>query len=137
MKWVCLFVNSFSQLQKLNDVMKRAGEGSHNIDGESDNEKQPTKREGEGEVGVGKPSLSGDKTEHEGVGGGGGVLSDDDSCIKAVDYFRVEEDTASLVNMVEPADGSLSTSHEDWGSLNSDCLFDESRSSLQWWDFWS
>lgn len=115
--------------------MKRAGEGSKlsSIDGESDNEKNTAKREGE--VVLVTQSLSEEKTEHGGVGGG--VPSDDDSSIKAVDYFRMEEEPANLVNMVEPADGSLSTSHEDWGSLNSDCLFDGSTSSFQWWDFWS
>ena len=118
--------------------MKRAGEGSqlNSIDGESDNEKTTTTK-CERDVVVVKQSLSTEKTQHGGVGGGGGVPSDDDSSIKAVDFFRMEEEPANLVNMVEPADGSLSTSHEDWGSLNSDCLFDESTSSFQWWDFWA
>jgi homeobox-leucine zipper protein len=65
---------------------------------------------------------------------GGGALSDEDSNIK-VEYFGLEEEP-NLLNMVEPADGSL-TSPENWGSLNSDVLFDQSNSNNQWWDFWS
>ena len=76
-----------------------------------------------------KPSLSTERSEH-----GAGVLSDEDSNIK-VEYFTLE-DEHSLLNMVEPADGSL-TSPEDWSSLNSDGLFDQSNSNNQWWDFWS
>lgn len=93
---------------------------------ESDSEEEQTKSESQV-----KPSLSAEKSEHGTVG----VLSDEDSSMKA-DYFGLEEET-NLANMVEPGDDSLTTSHEDWGSLNSDRLFDESGSGYQWWDFWS
>ena len=120
------------QLQKLNDLMQRpqeerqcCSEGlvANSIQGELDNG-DTTKCESET-----KPSLSTERSEH-----GAGVLSDEDSNIKA-EYFTLE-DEPSLLNMVEPADGSL-TSSEDWSSLNSDGLFDQSNSNNQWWDFWS
>ncbi|KAH7519439.1 homeobox-leucine zipper protein ATHB-12 [Ziziphus jujuba] len=120
--------NLLNQLQKLNDLVQRPreeGAALNSIDGESDNEEEQTKSGSQV-----KPSLSMEKSEH-----GVGVLSDEDSSIKA-EYFSLEEET-KLVNMVEPGDDSLTTSHEDWGSLNSDCLFDESSSGYQWWDFWS
>lgn len=62
-----------------------------------------------------------------------GVLSDDDSAMMA-DYFGLEDET-SLVNMVEPTDGNL-TSAKDWGNFEPD-LFDQSSSGYQWLDFWS
>lgn len=64
-----------------------------------------------------------------------GALSDEDSSIKA-EYFELEEEHNNFMSMVEPADGSL-TSQEDWGSLESGGLFDQSSSSYQWWDFWA
>lgn len=87
-----------------------------------------------------KPSVSSlEKSEHV-----LGVLSDDDSSMKAEYNFGggvLEPEEAELLNMnmaTEPAapDSSL-TSPEDWGSLNSETLFDESTSGYQWWDFWS
>lgn len=78
----------------------------------------------------GKLNWSLEKSKH-----GLGVLSDDDSSIKA-EYFGIEDEEPNLINMVEPGDSSM-TSPEDWGSLNSDGLFDESSTSYQWWDFWS
>ena len=75
-----------------------------------------------------KPNLSLERSEH-----GGGVLSDDDSSIRA-DYFVMEEEP-SLLTMVEPVDGCL-TSPEDWGSWDSENVFDQSSGSYQWWDFW-
>ncbi|XP_054780177.1 homeobox-leucine zipper protein ATHB-12-like isoform X2 [Prosopis cineraria] len=63
-----------------------------------------------------------------------GVLSDDDSSIKA-EYFGLE-DQPTLLNFVEQADDSL-TSAEDWRSFDSDELLDQSPAGYQWWDFWS
>ncbi|KAH8488871.1 hypothetical protein Peur_059505 [Populus x canadensis] len=120
------------QLQKLNDLMKKPGEEGeccgqgaavNSSEGESENG-DTTK--GESET---KPRLSIEQPEH-----GLEVLSDEDSSIKA-DYFELEEEP-NLMSMVEPADGSL-TSQEDWGSLDSDGLFDQSSSGYQWWDFWA
>ncbi|WCJ22482.1 Homeobox-leucine zipper protein family [Euphorbia peplus] len=75
--------------------------------------------EGESEE---KGSLSMEKSEEE------------SSVIKA-EYFGLEED-ANLMNIVEGGEGSL-TSQEDWGSLQSDVLFDHSNNGGQWWDFWA
>ncbi|GMY09056.1 homeobox-leucine zipper protein ATHB-12-like [Fagus crenata] len=120
------------QLQKLTDLMQRPkeerkccveGVAVNSIQGESDS---GDTNKCESEM---KPSLSMEISEH-----GGGVLSDEDSNIKA-EYFGLEEEP-NLLNMVVPADGSL-TSPENWGSLNSDVLFDQSNSNNQWWDFWS
>ncbi|KAG8663697.1 homeobox-leucine zipper protein ATHB-12 isoform X2 [Manihot esculenta] len=77
-----------------------------------------------------KCSLSLIETSSNGLG----VLSDEDSSIK-VEYFGLEEEP-NLMRMMEPGDGSLTTSQEDWGSLDSDGLFDQSNSGCQWWDFW-
>ncbi|KAF9669113.1 hypothetical protein SADUNF_Sadunf14G0074100 [Salix dunnii] len=119
------------QLQKLNDPMKKPGEEGefsgqgaavNRSEGESENG-NTTKGESEME-----PRLSIEQAEH-----GLGVLSDEDSSIKA-EYFELEE--RNLMSMVEPADGSLA-SQEDWGSLDSDGLFDQSSSGYQWWDFWA
>ncbi|XP_061961012.1 homeobox-leucine zipper protein ATHB-7-like [Populus nigra] len=120
------------QLQKLNDLMKKpveegecCGQGAavNSSEGESENG-DATK--GESET---KPRLSIEQPGH-----GLGVLSDEDSSIK-VDYFELEEEP-NLMSMVEPAEGSL-TSQEDWGSIDSDGLFDQSSSGYQWWDFWA
>ncbi|XP_022770628.1 homeobox-leucine zipper protein ATHB-12 [Durio zibethinus] len=120
------------QLQKLNDLLKKPkDEGKccgqvttmNSIDGDSD-KGEAVKSDSEGQL-----SLSMERSEHA-----LGVLSDDDSAMKT-DYFRLEEE-ANLVSMVEPADGSL-TSSEDWRSFDSDGLFDQSSSGYQWWDFWS
>lgn len=80
---------------------------------------------GESEVRLGLSSLDG--SEH-----GVGVLSDEDSSIKA-EYMALDEETDPLLNMVEPVDDSP----ENWGSLDSNGLLDESSSSYQWWNFWS
>lgn len=79
-----------------------------------------------------KASLLYERSAH-----GLGVVSDEDSKIK-VEYFGLEEEH-NLMSMVEmePADGSLTTSQEDWGSLDSDGLFGQSNSCCQWWDFWA
>ncbi|KAF5743887.1 homeobox leucine zipper family protein [Tripterygium wilfordii] len=122
------------QLQRLKDVVQKPGE--RQCCGQS--EGAPSSDEGkmenddsnkcESEV---KPSLSMEISDH-----GVGVLSDDDSSIKA-EYFGLE-DEPNLMSMVEPAGDSNSlTSPEDWGNLESDSLFDHSSSSYQWWDFWS
>ncbi|KAG6749657.1 homeobox-leucine zipper protein ATHB-7-like [Populus alba x Populus x berolinensis] len=119
------------QLQKLNDLMKEPGEEGgccgqgaavNSSEGESENG-DTTKGESETKHRFSK------QPEH-----GLGVLSDEVSSIKA-DYFELEEEP-NLMSMVEPADGSL-TSQEDWGSLDSDGLFDQSSSGYQWWDFWA
>ncbi|KAM7472334.1 hypothetical protein LguiA_010517 [Lonicera macranthoides] len=79
---------------------------------------------GESEVRLG---LSLEGSEH-----GVGVLSDEDSSIKA-EYMALDEETDQLLNMVEPVDDSP----DNWGSLDSNGLLDESSSSYQWWNFWS
>ncbi|KAL5572177.1 hypothetical protein UlMin_021774 [Ulmus minor] len=114
------------QLQELNnDLIQRPKEESQCFDRESDNE-QRTKSESEA-----KPSLSIEKSEHV-----LGVLSDDDSSMKA-EYFGLENDPDNnLLNIVEPAEGSL-TSTEEWENLNSDSLFNESSGGYEWWDFWA
>ncbi|XP_017969913.1 PREDICTED: homeobox-leucine zipper protein ATHB-12 [Theobroma cacao] len=120
------------QLQKLNDLLKKPKEEgqccgqvttTNSIDGDSE-KGEAVKSDSEGQL-----SLSMERSEHA-----LGVLSDDDSVIKT-DYFGLEEEP-SLINMVEPADGSL-TSPEDWRSFDSVGLFDQSGSGYQWWDFWS
>lgn len=73
-----------------------------------------------------KPSLSMERSEH-----GLSVRSDGDTSTKA-EYFGLE-DEPNILNIV---DGTMASS-EDWGSLNSDDLFDQSNSSSHWWDFWS
>lgn len=116
----------FEQLQKLSGDLKQSSKGGE--DKESDNGKRP---ESELEA---KPSLSSlERSEHV-----LGVLSDDDSCMKADYNFGPDEAELLSMNMADPAaaDSSL-TSPEDWGSLNSEILFDESTSGYQWWDFWS
>lgn len=62
-----------------------------------------------------------------------GVLSDGDSAMVA-DYFGLEGETR-IINMLEPADGSL-TSTEDWGTFEPG-LFHQASSGYQWLDFWS
>jgi homeobox-leucine zipper protein len=101
------------------------GQGAAVKSSEGESENGDTTK-GESET---KPRLSIQQPEH-----GLEVLSDEDSSIKA-DYFELEEEP-NLMSMVEPADGSL-TSQEDWGSLDSDGLFDQSSSGYQWWDFWA
>lgn len=119
-------------MQKLNDLLKKPKEEgqccgqvttTNSIDGDSE-KGEAVKSDSEGQL-----SLSMERSEHA-----LGVLSDDDSVIKT-DYFGLEEEP-SLINMVEPADGSL-TSPEDWRSFDSVGLFDQSGSGYQWWDFWS
>lgn len=112
------------QLQRLHDMMENSGEqvARNSTAGKSD-------KKSEFEM---KAGLSLDRSAEPGFG----VLSDDDSSIKA-EYFGLD-DEPDLLNMVEvePGDGSL-TSTEDWGTLESDGLLDQSTSSYQWWDFWS
>ncbi|XWS32000.1 hypothetical protein CRYUN_Cryun23aG0123100 [Craigia yunnanensis] len=120
------------QFQKLNDLLKKPKMEGHCcgqvitmniIDGVSD-KGEAVKSDSEGQL-----SLSMERSEHA-----LGVLSDNDSAIKT-DYFGLEEEP-NLISMVEPADGSL-TSPENWGSFDSDGLFDQSSCGYQWWDFWS
>ncbi|XP_040991701.1 homeobox-leucine zipper protein ATHB-12 [Juglans microcarpa x Juglans regia] len=120
------------QLQKLNDLMQRPQEerqccrqepAANGIRGESDNGDTATC---EYEM---KPSLSTERSEH-----GLGVLTDEDASTKP-EYFELE-DEPTLLNMVEPTDSTLA-SPEDWGSLDSEGLFDQSNGNSQWWDFWS
>ncbi|KAM1019592.1 hypothetical protein ACFX13_041669 [Malus domestica] len=119
------------QVQKLNNLMmQRENRGedvamNSGIDGESDNGDATISESDQVKL-----DLSVEKSEQ----GELGVLSDDDSSIKA-EYFGLE-DESNLVNLVEYVDGSL-TSAEDWRKLNSDGLFDESTGDYQWWDFWS
>lgn len=121
------------QLQKLNDLMQkeRGQYCSIGFDQESYNRDDNTIKNKEME---GKPSLSFDLSEH----GVNGVISDDDSSIKA-DYFGLDEESDHLLKMVEAGDSSL-TSPENWGSLEDDGLLDQQPNSSnydQWWDFWS
>ncbi|KAK3038755.1 hypothetical protein RJ639_027342 [Escallonia herrerae] len=76
-----------------------------------------------------KPSLSLDGSEH-----GVSVLSDDDSSIKT-EYLGLNEEPG-LLHMVETADGTL-RSREDWDSLESNGMLEQSTDSSEWWDFWS
>ncbi|KAK9280490.1 hypothetical protein L1049_014182 [Liquidambar formosana] len=101
------------QLQELNELMQKPQEESRCcrqgvVEGDCIDGESVTNSKGKSEV---KPSLSLERTAHDGVG----VLSDDDSSIK-VEYFGMEEEEPNLLNLVEPADGSL-TSTEDWGSF--------------------
>ncbi|KAJ0053154.1 hypothetical protein Pint_00643 [Pistacia integerrima] len=122
------------QLQRMNDLLQKPREerqccgqfeAVNSMDSELDNG-EATNTKCESEV---KPSLSLEISEQR-----LGVLSDDDSSIKA-EYFGLEEEP-NLMAMVEPAESSL-TSPEDWGKFESDDLFDQSSTGYQWWDFWS
>lgn len=123
------------QLQKLNDMMKEEGgkycckQENDSIGFESDNREDATKKN---EM-DGRPSLSFDLSSQHGANG---VISDDDSSIKA-DYLGLNDD--HLLKMVEAGDSSL-TSPENWGSLDEDGFLDQQPNSIsydQWWDFWS
>lgn len=120
------------QLQKLNEVIQKPNEKGQCYaqikpanSMESGSENGDTVK-GEPEV---KPSPSIERSEQL-----LGVLSDDDSSIKA-EYFGIEDDPA-LLKFVEKADDSF-TSAEDWGTFDSEDLLNQSGSGCQWWDFWS
>ncbi|XP_019251303.1 PREDICTED: uncharacterized protein LOC109230237 [Nicotiana attenuata] len=122
----------FEDLQQLNNMLQQSHKeercrkqefGAIDIDRRSDN-KDNIKNEMDT-----KCCLSFDLSEH-----GFGVISDDDSSIKA-DYFGVNQDS-DLMNIVEPADGTL-TSPENLGSLEYDNLFNKPSTDYDWWDFWS
>lgn len=125
------------QLQKLNDLVHKEGgkyccrQEVDLIGFECDNKGDVTKKNEMEE----RPSLSFDLSEH----GANGVISDEDSSIKA-DYLGLDEDTDHhLLKMVEAGDSSL-TSPENWGSLDEDGLLDQQPNSTSydhWWDFWS
>ncbi|KAK8711383.1 hypothetical protein V6N13_146667 [Hibiscus sabdariffa] len=119
------------QLQKLNDLVKKpkeegqcCGQVAATTCNDGDKGETTAKSDSEGQL-----SFSMGRSEHA-----LGVLSDDDSAIKT-DYFGLEEEP-NLMSMVDPCDDSL-TSPEDWRSLNSDGLFDQSNCGYPWWDFWS
>ncbi|XP_059634427.1 homeobox-leucine zipper protein ATHB-12-like [Cornus florida] len=119
------------QLQKLNDLVDKSQEGSQCCSkeaGENRTEGKSNSGDDKSEFEV-KPSLSIERSDH-----GVGVLSDDDSSIRA-EYFGLDEEP-DLLSFVEPADGSL-TSPENWGSLNSNDCYDQSNNSYHWWDFWT
>lgn len=121
------------QLQKLNDLMqKEGGKYCCRQEIESDNRCAATEKN---EM-DGRPSLSFDLSSQHGANG---VISDDDSSIKA-DYLGLDEDAEHhLLKIVEAGDSSL-TSPENWGSLDEDGLLDHQPNSTsydQWWDFWS
>ncbi|XP_065860085.1 homeobox-leucine zipper protein ATHB-12-like [Euphorbia lathyris] len=104
------------QLQKLNDLMQKSGgeereccAGANTSEGESEN-------------GEGRKCQSEEK---------GSLIEEESSIIKA-EYFGLEEEA----NLMSIGDGSL-TSQEDWGTLESDALFDHSNNGCQWWDFWA
>ncbi|KAF5731988.1 homeobox leucine zipper family protein [Tripterygium wilfordii] len=123
------------QLQRLKDMVQKSEE-----ERECCRRSEGAPRSNEGELENGdfskresevKPSLSMEISEH-----GLGVHSDDDGSIKT-EYFGLD-DEPNLMSMVEPAGNrNPLTSPEDWGSLESDNLFDQSSSGYQWWDFWS
>lgn len=100
----------FFQLQKLNEMMQQPGEA--NLDSGA----VETRDNAHFESDV-KPSSTPERSEH-----GGG------------DYFVMEKEP-TLLTMVEPVDGSL-TSPEDWQSWDSETVFDQSSENYQWWDFW-
>jgi homeobox-leucine zipper protein len=103
------------QLQKLNDMKQNTEENSQ-AEAETSNIKC------ESEV-LKKPTI---ETSDD----------DDNSMIKKAEIFRVDE--ANLINnMVNPPDSPNVTTSEDWDSLDSDGLFDQTSNSYQWWDFWS
>lgn len=51
------------------------------------------------------------------------------------DYFGLEE-KPELLSLVGPTDSTLA-SPENWGSLDSENLIDQSGSNCHWWDVWS
>lgn len=125
-------------MEKLNRSLKKPKEegqysceqvGAINstIEGVSDKAGEAVKSDSEEQI-----SLAKESSEHA-----LGVLSDDDSAIKT-EYFGLEEDEEpNLISMAAPADdGSLTSSEETWRSFDSDCLFDQSSTGYQWWDFW-
>ncbi|KAK4379159.1 hypothetical protein RND71_001021 [Anisodus tanguticus] len=120
------------QLQKLNGLMQKEG-GSKYCCGQEIDSIGLSEATKNNEM-DGRPSLSFDLSEH----GSKGVISDDDSSIKA-DYLGLDEDADHhLLKMVEAGDSSL-TSPENWGSLDDDGLLDQQPNSTsydQWWDFW-
>ncbi|KAK0581263.1 hypothetical protein LWI29_011873 [Acer saccharum] len=120
----------FVQLQKMNELLQKPGEGVNSTDSEVVDRGQNIKCESEVKL---KPSLSFERLDQR-----LGVLSDDDSSIKA-EYFGLEEEVNNLMTttMVEPAESSLTSPDQDWGNFESDGLFDQSSSEYQWWDFWS
>ncbi|XVF80289.1 hypothetical protein PTKIN_Ptkin15bG0058800 [Pterospermum kingtungense] len=120
------------QLEKLNHSLKKLkedGQCCRQVTAINSIEGAPDKREAVNSESEGQLSLSMERSEHA-----LGVLSDDDSAVKT-EYFGLEEEP-NLISMAEPADGSL-TSSEEWRSFDSDCLFDQSSTGYQWWDFWS
>lgn len=62
-----------------------------------------------------------------------GMLSDDEGSIKT-EFLGLDEENELLKMVGRPAaDTSLTSSDQDWGSLDSDDLV----KGYQWWDFWS
>ncbi|CAK9167031.1 unnamed protein product [Ilex paraguariensis] len=121
-----------TQLQKLNDLVGKSREESQccrealaSIDhGKIEKGHSTVKCEFE----VKPPSLclSFDRSQHDGVG----LFCGDDSSIKAEYLVQLDEESDDLLNM---ADGSP----ENWGSLDSNDLLDQSASSNhEWFDFW-
>ncbi|XP_028752290.1 homeobox-leucine zipper protein ATHB-7 [Neltuma alba] len=120
------------QLQKLNDLIQRPNDQAqgrtqvkpaNSMDSVSENGDTVRVKPEE------NPSSTMERSENV-----LGVLSDDDSSIKA-EYFGLE-DEPTLLNFVEQADDSL-TSAEHWRTFDSDELLDQSAVGYQWWDFWS
>ncbi|GLT79811.1 hypothetical protein SLA2020_512850 [Shorea laevis] len=121
------------QVQKLNGMLQKPTEENetsgecvamNSIDRETENG-ETARRESKVQ-----PSVSMERSENA-----LGVLSDDDSVMLKDDYFGLD-DEPNLINMIEPTDSGL-TSTEDWGSFESDGLFNQSSNSPRWWDFWS
>lgn len=141
------------QLQRLNDQMKKSQDENRMDGGDESGDKFKSKstisaEKSEERVGVLsdddvsieaacfvldgelRPSLLLARSEHN-----TGVLSDEDSSSIKAEYFGLD-DKPELLNMVGPADSTL-TSPENWGSLESEGLIDQSGSGCQWWDVWS
>ncbi|PIN13338.1 Transcription factor HEX [Handroanthus impetiginosus] len=127
------------QLQKLkSETMGKSEDKKENDEGQvEENAGNMSSTDGESDYAYKKIDF-----EANNVGWGcleGGMLSDDDSSIKA--ELLGLDDENELLKMVEPAgaaDSSL-TSAEDWESrLDSDDLINQPTDhSFQWWDFWS
>ncbi|KAA8516212.1 hypothetical protein F0562_019391 [Nyssa sinensis] len=118
------------QLQKLKDLMEKTREENQCCRKEVEGNRKLDSGDTKGTVIEVNPRVSHSLERSE---QGFGVLSNYDSGIKDA-HFELDEE-ADLVNMAEPADGSL-ISPENWGCLHSNGLHDHS-STCQWWDFWA
>ncbi|KAK4268912.1 hypothetical protein QN277_022139 [Acacia crassicarpa] len=117
------------QLQKLNDLIQKPNEEAHqgyNTEVKPVNSMDSVSENGDN-IKV-KAEENPSSTTMERSEQVVGVLSDDDSSIKA-EYFGLEDEPNTLLNFAEQADDSL--------NFDSDELLDQSGVGYQWWDFWS